>query len=700
MVKNECIKLFGNRTLLLFMVLMLVVNGLYYKWSLDVRADTQKPAVSAYNQLAKELMGLTAEEALQLVSDSVSQISEMQEQQGANLREMEVPLFLNFDKDVYLLGMLYEEMERELTRVTDYRGQISAVIQNTDIQLRRLKNGDYGALERRFMESRIEKTRERYERLMDVKPVFYPSRGIRALVDNPVTDCCCLFILLFAVFLILTAERQNELIILSKTTSRGRGVHGTAKAAALAVFCTVVTVLLMMESILVIGSIYPFASLRHPIQSVFPYCVLRINILEYLCIYAAVKMFFYLMCTAVFYFVCCLFRKVIPVFLTLTGIIGLLICLYMSIPETSWLAPLRTMNPIAFGQAGSLLERYQCANVFGMAVSKSLLYPCLCASLALVFFAAGIKVFAVSYEKKEVSNIRFYWNRKKLWHVGLTRHECYKAFIAQKVLLVLVFAGLFSCSFDTYLGVDGFSLSELFYYHYSEEVKGPYTENIDEWIRRNQEIVSARMAQPGSDEAQRLIDQAQLEALMRMSEYTQYLSGHDNSYYIFNPGYTALTGGDAEVNRQSLMISMILYAFAAVCFVLTMSIDYQRGEDRLIRSTVKGRMTYIRSKVLVGMLTAAVLCGIFWLPQMTVTLHLWGTEFIFAPAYSLQHLDGIWGGISIFTYLCLQYLKKYLMLLGIMLLSYLTACKVKSSVAAIVWVCAIVEMPLVVMLLS
>lgn len=148
------------------------------------------------------------------------------------------------------------------------------------------------------------------------------------------------------------------------------------------------------------------------------------------------------------------------------------------------------------------------------------------------------------------------------------------------------------------------------------------------------------------------------------------------------------------------MVSMVLYAFAAVCFVLTMSIDDQHGENRLIHSTVKGRNAYIRSKVLVGMLIAAVLFGMFWLPPLKGTLRIWGTEFMFAPAYSLEHLDGVWGSISIFAYICLRYLGKYMMLLGIMIVSYLIEHKVKSSVAAIVWVCAIVEIPLVVMLLN
>lgn len=693
MIKNELIKILSNRIFLLFFILMLLFNGLYYKWLLDVHPDTLEPSASEYNRLVKELAPLSDEEKLEVVTEQLAEISEL----GsffAQSADFTVPV------DFSLSSMLYQEIEEELIRVTGYQDQVSAIVQNADAHLGRPETGSYGPMERSFMESRLRKTREIYRGLMDVEPVFYPSRGIRAFVDNPITDCCCLFILLLAVFQLLTAERQNELIILSKTTCRGRRAHGLVKALALGILCVFVTVLLVTESILVIGSIYPFLSFMHPIQSVFSYCALRVNILGYLCVYMVIKMLFYLLCTAVFYFVCCLLRKVIPIFLILTGTTGLLLYLYLSISENSYLAPLKTMNPIAFGQAGALLERYQCVNVFGIAVNKLILYACICGGLALLFFAATIKVFAVSYEKNMVSDRHSFFERKKKWNVGLIRHECYKTFISQKIMFVLIFAGLFAWLLYTPFGWNGFSMSEVFYYRYSEAVKGAYTDEVDEFIRQNRETVYAGMMQPGLEEGQLIAYSAMLEALTWMSEYAEYLSGHENSYYIYNQGYTALTGGNGVVNRQNIMTSIVMYAFAAVCFVLTVSIDYQHGENRLIHSTVKGRRAYIGSKMLIGMLIAAVLLCMFWLPQLVGTLYLWGTDFIFAPAYSLQHLDGIWGGISIFTYLCLKYMGKYMMLLGVMVFSYLIERKVKSSVTAIVWVCAVVEIPLVVILLN
>ena len=85
---------------------------------------------------------------------------------------------------------------------------------------------------------------------------------------------------------------------------------------------------------------------------------------------------------------------------------------------------------------------------------------------------------------------------------------------------------------------------------------------------------------------------------------------------------------------------------------------------------------------------------------MRQQLRMEGVDYIFAPAYSLMHLDWVWGGISIAAYIGLGYAARYLSLLVLMAFSYLVERKVKDSIVAIVCVCAVVEIPLAIMLLG
>lgn len=708
MIKNEWIKLFRNRVFLIFFAAMFVFYGFYLYWLLVLyvkQGVVEQAPASYYQEITEELdsLSLTDEEKLALLTERRGQLEELAAMTNPaefDLTQLEglAGVFNSVEYDRIMLA--YEEVWDEVNRAVHYQEIRAAVVSNADKQLRRLDRGNYGRLERQYLESSFEKTKEVYGRLSDVMPVSGHARGLVALVDNPVADICCLFIVLLAAFELMTVERQNERIILSKSTVRGRQVHGLVKAAVLGGLCILVTVLLLLEGILVIGHIYSIPPLGIPVQSVYPYCALRISIGGFLCLYALLKILFYFWCAACAYAVCCLLHKVIPIFLVILGVGGVLLSVYLGISETSYLGSLRNASPIALGQAGELLERYRCVNVFGIAVNRLVFAVLLLCGGTVVFLAAALKVYAVSEETNILADRRSVYDKKKRWGVGLFGHECYKAFLSQKLVIVLAVAAAVSVPYlKTTNAEGGKGLSDLFYQMYSYPVEGEYTDEIPEYIRQKQEEVFLSMSRPDVQERERSIYEMMLEALSRMSAYSEYLSAHENSYYLNKPFYISLTGGNEGANRKNIMTYMLTYVFAIVCFVLTMSVDYQRGENRLVHSTEKGRWHYIKAKVLIGMLISLLLLVLFWAPTLYRQLRTDGVEYIFAPAYSLQHLSWVWGEISVFGYLCLLYAARYLSLLGVMVFSYLVERKVKSSIVAIVCVCAVVEIPLAVMLI-
>lgn len=689
MVKNECVKLFRNRVFLVCFAAMFVFYGFYLYWSLVLYVKegiVERAPASYYQALTDELSSFKDEERWELLAERYGQMEEFKD-------------VITAASKFSMTMLAYEEVWDEVDRAVHYQEILSTVLDNTDKRLRRLDKGNYGALERRYLESRLQKTKEVYGRLTDIAPEYCPARGIQALVDNPVTDLCCLFIVLLAMFQLVTVERQNELIILSKTTVRGRRDHGFVKAAVLGGLCILVSLLLLAEGIFVIGRIYPFPPLRLPIQSVYSYCAMKINIGEFLCLYVLLKILFYWLCAAMCYFVCCLLRKVIPIFLVIFTGGSVLIFLYLGISETSYFAPLRDLSPIALGQAGDLLERYQCVNLFGYAVNRLSFTAILLCGGTLLFLAASVGVYAVSKEKSVLTARHSVYGRRKRWSVSLTAHECYKAFVSQKLIFVLAAAAIVSCLLGTRGGMET-SFEDHLYYAYSTYVAGEYTEEIAEHIRQRQDEVIASASRPGVQDKEKVLYDIMLETYSKMAEYAEYLSGRENSYYINNPDYITLTGGNESANRRNIVTFMLMYGFAAVCFVLTISIDYQRGENGLILSTVKGRRYYIRAKVFVGMLISLILLILYWAPETYRLLRINGVAYIFTPAYNLRHLSWVWGGISIFTYICLLHAARYVSLLVLMAFSYFVERKVKSSVVAVVCACAVAEFPLAILLLS
>lgn len=708
MIKNEWIKLFRNRVFLIFFAALFVFYGFYLYWSAALYEKSgivEQAPVSYYQEVTKELeaLSLTDAEKLEFLTERRGQMEELAGAAGTaqtDLTKLEGLAGVVNSAQYQMMQLAYEEVWDEVNRAVHYQEIRAAVISSADKQLRRLDRGNSGRLERHYLKRSFEKTKEVYGKLSDVKPVSGHARGLEALVDNQVADLCCLFIVLLAVFELMTVERQNERIILSKSTVRGRQVHGLVKAVVLGWLCILVTVLLLLEGIFVIRQIYPLPSLKIPVQSVYPYCALRISVGGFLCLYTLLKILFYFWCAAFAYAVCCLLHKVIPIFLVLLGADGVQLFLYLGIPENSYLGSLRNASPVALGQAGELLERYRCVNVFGIAVNRLVFAVVLLCVGTAVLLTAAVKGYAVSEETNILADRRSVYDKKKRWGVRLFCHECYKVFLSQKLILVLAVAAAVSIPYlkTTNMG-SGNTIEELFYRMYSEPIEGEYTDEIPEYIGQKKEDVFVAMSRPEVQERERTIYETMLTALSKMSDYAEYLSMHENSYYLNNPSYITLTGGNEAANRKNIMTYMLMYVFAVVCFVLTMSVDYQRGEDRLVRSTEKGRWHYIKAKVLIGMLLSLILLVLFWAPTLYRLLVTEGVEYIFAPACSLQHLSWVWGGISIMGYLCLLYAARYMLLLGVMAFSYLVERKVRSSIVAIVCMCAVVEFPLAVMLL-
>ncbi|MDE6421213.1 MAG: hypothetical protein K2K87_11930, partial [Lachnospiraceae bacterium] len=181
MVKNEWIKLFRNRVFPVCFAAVFVFYGFYLYWSLALYHPpglVERAPASDYNELVEELSSLTDEEKLALLTERRRRMEEMESSMVGS----------------YQFGMtelVYEEVWDEVNRAVHYQDILAAIIRNAKKQESRLDRGNYGILERRYLESRLGKTQEVYQRLTDIRPASCSARWLQTLVDNPVTHFCC-----------------------------------------------------------------------------------------------------------------------------------------------------------------------------------------------------------------------------------------------------------------------------------------------------------------------------------------------------------------------------------------------------------------------------------------------------------------------------------------------------------------------------
>lgn len=709
MLKNELIKLITNRMLIVVMIIMLLLQaGLIY-WNQLRKEGNIKP--DEYNSLVRDVESYSVQDALEYVSDKLEHLeiiqmvmiysndSELLSEwlEGVDIEaimeEYSSGEYLKYTEDILSEQRLLEEFAEELKAVDSYDKTVGAVISNTERYMNR-KDVEENSFDYR----RAAATKEKYERLADITPGFYPAKGIALFVNNSSVDYFIFAIMIFATVSIITMEREKGLTLISKTTGKGGSVHGMVKAASLGILCIIASILMHVVSFAIINTMYPTGDLTVPIQAVsgYTFCALEVNILQYLFIHVLMKTIYYLMFTAVFYLLCSIFRRSIPVYFAGAVTVGVLLVLYTVIKPTSYLAFINVINPITYGDVSGLLNRYQFVKLFETPVDKNIFGMVFLTVIIIICVAAGTVIYAVSEEReKKTAKIRFFI-RNSL-HVGVFRHEAFKVFVAEYVVVILAIAVaasylLYSPAEELSGGIEG-----VMYDYYSENVIGEYTDDIMEYISTNMEEERAELDKlyMGVETPETFRLKSSISAYERMERYAMYLSQKEASYYVNNDGFVILTGGDEDTNEHNIIIMIMMIIFASICFISVMTVDYQNGEDRLVRSTISGGRIYRINKLIIGLIIAVIVFAIFRMPDLISTLNKFGTQYAKAPAYSLMHLADCPKWLSIGGYIAITYAFRFVIVCGLMGLSYLTATKTRSKSIAIILVWMVTILPLI-----
>ncbi len=694
MLKNEIIKILGNKSFIIFLLIAMLVNGGLIYWQQIQIDEYSSITYQEYRQLNEDIAYLTDSEKqlyitkqieqLQLISSFESYMSMpdvyddfITEEEIASIEDVYASgEYLKYTVDIYDEIPLYEEVLAEVQETITYENVLENIKKNSKRILKRLQEGT-------FEYERAQKSIDIYEQLNNIKPYHQASRGINLFLDNVTTDLMVVICMLFGAVLAITYEREKNLLILSKTTKKGRAYHGIVKAFALMAIGIVVTLLLYGETLLIAQNIYGLGDLTRPIQSVMGYslCALGISVGQYIGIYIFLKFLFFFMCVALFFLVSSIFRRAIWVYLVSGTIVGALMYGYNAISDTSYLLPLKTFNPVEFGQTEQILSRFQCVEILGHAYDKLTVYIICMVLLMCVMFAVGIRIYAISNEKEIVRFEGFNIIKRKCHHTGMLRHEFYKSFIAYRVALIhiigLVVAYMVFVPANERSQYDG----NYYYDMYASSIEGMYSETTDEYIQKQMEFVEEKLEEyadrPSSKEY--LSYELAKSALQKIDSYAEYLSTKEGSYYLNNDGYLFLTGGASSIKTENIVLAILSSLFTIVCVATSISADYSRGEDRLIKSTRYGKRRYIVYKYIIGIVSIAVIYGTIWLPQLVSIIDKYGTEFLDAPAYSLEHLYKLPQWVSVGIYITYLYVMRFVQLFVILLVTSWLVKRVRSN---------------------
>lgn len=537
-----------------------------------------------------------------------------------------------------------------------------------------------------------------------------PSKGITMAVDSPMTDVIAFLMIICVVVKIVTQEKEQSQLMLSKSTYRGRATHSLSKLFA-CITCAVICVILLYSVNFVVSYFtYGFGNLSRQIHSIsqFKSSIFRISVLEFLALFLSSKLLVYCIFAAFCYLCAVCSKTAVGLYITLAAVITIEILLFTLIPSTSYLSVFKYVNIVSFAQTADTLGVYKNINVFGTPINYvSIFY------IVSFFLLAVLSVLSiVIYSKQRVQSSKsrllriFSLISLKGRHVCVFAHECYKLFISGRVLIFLLAFVCIQVLCYKPVNEEFFTLADSNYKKYMLYLEGSQSEEKDSYIQSEEQRISSLINKVNILLSENDINpfvlakmqtlSYELEAIQRVAAHSQYLKSTNGGEFLYDEGYKLLLGGEKSGNKD-LFLALIALAMTICCLSYVYSVEYETGVKALQRSSAKGRGTTFAAKFLVGLIASVLVFLITYTPYFYSVFKEFGTNAINAPLCSIE---GFNLSLSIRSYLILISLIRLLALTLAMLLIYALSIKLKSLVSTILAATSLLILPIIFVLLG
>lgn len=301
-----------------------------------------------------------------------------------------------------------------------------------------------------FAKGNISASTKAYEALSDVVPVFGENRGIVVYSDFRVSDA--ILIGLIAVIAIwLTAERDNGLSALTRSTKHGRTALYLTRSAILLLFSVGFSALFTISSVSAAFVSFGFTDLFRPVQSIpeFKLCTYRITILDYLIISALLKAFAAFITGIIIHTLSLIVRRAVSVIITAVILLVSIIS-YGAVIPTAEYNHIKYINISAMLFSDCFFKEHVNLNFFSLPVNFLFGAAAVSATLAVIIIITGWVAQVKIYPKTSFGENRIVLKTRKLIFnklpsLPMFMHEGKKLMVYQAGIIFI--AATFICAF-------------------------------------------------------------------------------------------------------------------------------------------------------------------------------------------------------------------------------------------------------------
>lgn len=688
---QEFYKIFKNKTCILVLIIALLLNiGLLLATSPNkyYSSDTYQKSYDKINSLSDDKKGEYIDEYYQAI---ISNNIDKYEYTNSFMGEME----------------LFDDYRTQWNTLTSYPELLASIKQSAqEFQAAIFKN------QSDFQKRNTDKTINDYQSINDVKLTFANVKAFVNIIDFAPTDLFALTFIFFIISTLLIYEKEHKLFFLLKSTKEGRTGLISAKTSVI-LFTTILTTFLFWGSNIFISYLkYGSVPLSVSIQSItsFTTSTLAISSGQYLLIFFLSKICIYSLLAMIFLFITLMSKKTVEIYFLATLIFGISFTLYLTIPDNSFFSILKHINIIPYILVNPIYQNYLNLDIIGYPVNTiNIAWFTVIILLSLFIF---LNIYLFSKNKTADTLKSFHLNRKKSFkiNVNIFYHECYKLFIIQKGLIILVIFSAAASWFTINLNYD-LSTDEYYYQNYMKILEGPYDQEKQKIIEKETlrfEELHQQSLQAENDFQSGKISENEKNAITNyissqlISEHAfqkvlkriDYAVKHPDYPIIYETGYLELFGKSYVGYKTDFTLSLLLILTIIILFTPFIANEYSSGMIQLINVHKNDKKEVFKQKGKICIIITALCIFIAYMPQFLILFKQYGLSNLFASNQSIPELAKISFSMPLICQIILLYILRLSMAYITAALTFIISQILKNTYPALLLLCTTLVLPL------
>ena len=550
--------------------------------------------------------------------------------------DMRFPIFENEYADFYGYGdsSLFSDVNGALSRQKNYENKLRLLLRDAVTRLRETDENSY------FYNYYVELCRY-YTPLADEKFGFEMIRGWNEFFSQNITTILIAITVASTLCTAFTCDIDAGMNGIQRTAKYGGKPLRRAKLSFVALSSAAITLVFTLTPLIVFSLSCGLSSLSEPVQSVeaLVLCPYSLTIGEFLCVYLAVRVLFFVIFALIGAVSAQLFENYRPA-LVVCAAIAVIGALTSGLNQSSVSNNVRIFSPGALADVKVLFERYRGINFFRLCLNYTAVMIASAIVLAVIICFISVR--------RESRKVRVYRKAKieadsleKAHPQPLYRTEFYKHIICGRYFIVILAAILLKSCISAVVFTPSKSSSEKQYMKYISTVAGEVSAEKYDYIKEEQDYIYRSIAEYDSAQADyqlKKISEEEFEGYKKRYYYANYCenackklvqrmdylrsveSDYPDVQFIYDEGLDRYFGVTSDLSA--------LFAIILV-FSCVFSFEYETGFSRIMRVSKNGRKVMWYTKLLYTLTLGAVLF---------ILLH--GTAiFILTRSYDISCLD-------------------------------------------------------------